>query len=434
MKILIIGSGGREHCLAWKIAQSPLVDKIYCAPGNGGTSLIARNVDIRATDIDSLLKFAQNELIDLTVAGSEAPLVEGIVDKFEKNGLKIFGPKKELALLEGSKIFAKEVMKRYGIFTAEFEVFDNLPKAREYIEKKGAPIVVKADGLAAGKGVIVAKSIEEAQQAIEIIMCERKFGASGDRVIIEDCLQGEEVSIMVFTDGENIVPLVSSQDHKRVFDGDRGSNTGGMGAYAPAAIVTNVVFEKIIKNIFKPLIEGLKKEGKIYKGVLYAGLMIKDGEPYVLEFNVRFGDPEIQAILPKLNSDLMDVMLKTIDGRLESVELEWDERFCLCVVLASGGYPGNYEKGKKITGLEKLENMEDIFLFHAGTKQTPNSELRTPNFVTNGGRVLNVVGLGSTIEETQGKVYKAIENINFENMHYRRDIGDKALKCCAEKY
>lgn len=380
MKILIIGSGGREHCLAWKIAQSPLVDKIYCAPGNGGTSLIARNVDIRATDIDSLLKFAQNELIDLTVAGSEAPLVEGIVDKFEKNGLKIFGPKKELALLEGSKIFAKEVMKRYGIFTAEFEVFDNLPKAREYIEKKGAPIVVKADGLAAGKGVIVAKSIEEAQQAIEIIMCERKFGASGDRVIIEDCLQGEEVSIMVFTDGENIVPLVSSQDHKRVFDGDRGSNTGGMGAYAPAAIVTNVVFEKIIKNIFKPLIEGLKKEGKIYKGVLYAGLMIKDGEPYVLEFNVRFGDPEIQAILPKLNSDLMDVMLKTIDGRLESVELEWDERFCLCVVLASGGYPGNYEKGKKITGLEKLENMEDIFLFHAGTKQTPNSELRTPNF------------------------------------------------------
>jgi phosphoribosylamine--glycine ligase len=421
MKILVIGSGGREHCLVWKIAQSPLADKIYCVPGNGGTASIAVNIDIAATDIDNLLKFALEEKVDLTVVGPEAPLVEGIVDKFQEKGLKIFGPSKELALLEGSKVFAKRVMKKYNIPTADFEVFSHSQEAKEYIKERGAPLVVKADGLAGGKGVFVCKSIEEAERAIDLIMVEKKFAEAGRRVVIEDCLGGEEASILIFTDGERVVPLVSSQDHKPVFDDDQGPNTGGMGAYAPASLVTEEIADKVVKMIFMPLIEGLKKEGKIYRGMLYAGLMIKDSTPFVLEFNVRFGDPETQAILPKLKSDLVEVMLKTIDGRLDEVKLEWDDRFCVCVVLASGGYPGSYQKGKEIIGLDKLERLKDIFVFHAGTKLTAN-------YITNGGRVLNIVGLGRTIKEAQDKVYQAIENVYFENMHYRKDIGNKALR------
>ncbi len=421
MKVLVIGSGGREHCIAWKISQSSLVDELYCAPGNGGTSLIAHNINIAAEDLDGLLKFALKENIDLTIAGPEAPLVEGIVDKFQAKGLKIFGPTKDLALLEGSKVFSKETLKKFNIPTADFKVFDDPVKAKEYIKNKIHPLVIKADGLAAGKGVIVCESQAEAEAAIDLIMVDKKFGKAGDKLIVEDFIKGEEVSVLIFTDGSTIIPLVSSQDHKRAFDGDKGPNTGGMGAYSPAPLVGQKDMGKIIEKVFRPLIDGLRKEGKAYKGMLYGGLMIDKGEPYVLEFNVRFGDPETQAILPKLKSDLAKVMLKTVDEELNDVELQWDDRFCLCVVLASGGYPGSYEKDKEIKGLNTLKGKEDVFVFHAGTK-------RANNLLTNGGRVLNVVALGKTIEEAQSKAYKAIENIHFDKMHYRKDIGNKALK------
>jgi len=420
MKVLVVGSGGREHCLVWKIAQSKLVDKIYCAPGNGGTSLVAQNIDIGAGDIERLVEFALSEKIDLTVIGPEAPLVEGMVDRFAEAGLKIFGPEKELAKLEGSKIFSKEIMRRFGVPTADFKVFDNPKEAKEYIEKKGAPLVVKADGLAAGKGVFVCSSLKQAHDAIDTIMVDKKFGSAGDKLIVEDCLEGEELSVLIFTDGETIIPLASSQDHKRAYDDDKGPNTGGMGAYSPAPVVNKQEFDDIIDKVFKPLIKGLREEGKVYKGMLYGGLMIRNGKPYVLEFNVRFGDPETQAILPRLKSDLAKIMLKTVEGKLSEVTLDWDERVCLCVVLASGGYPGKYEKGKVIKGLEEVKDLEDVFVFHAGTK-------RSEQFLTSGGRVLNVVALGDTIKSAKDKAYNAIANIEFEDMHYRKDIGDKAL-------
>ena len=378
MKVLVIGSGGREHCLAWKIFQSPLVDEIYCAPGNGGTGLIAQNIDISVTDIEGLSKFAVDKKIDLTVVGPEAPLVAGIVDKFQEKGLKIFGPCGKLARLEGSKIFAKEMMKKYGIATAAFEVFDEPSSAKEYIKERGSPLVVKAEGLAAGKGVVVCKSVEQALEAVDMIMLKKKFGPAGERIVIEDYLEGEELSVVIFTDGETIIPLVSSQDHKPVFDGDKGDNTGGMGAYAPAGFVTEEMSQRIIEEIFKPLIAGLKKEGEVYNGMLYAGLMIRDNQPYVLEFNVRFGDPETQATLPKMKSDLVEVMLKTIDGQLAGTKLQWSQQCCLCVVLASGGYPGSYEKGKTIQGLEKLVGRDDVFVFHAGTESVVSDQSSPP--------------------------------------------------------
>ena len=428
MKVLVVGSGGREHCLVWKIAQSCRVKKIWCARGNGGTGLLAENIDISPTDIESLKKFALKEKIDLTVVGPEAPLVEGIGDIFEKEGLKIFAPSQELAMLEGSKVFAKEKMKEFGVPTAEFEVFNDPYLAEEYVKNKKMPIVIKAEGLAGGKGVFVVNSPEEAREAIRVIMVEKKFGKSGERIIIEEYLEGEEASILVFTDGETVLPLVSAQDHKQIFEGDKGPNTGGMGAYAPAPIVTSPVWEKINKRIFLPLIKGLKREGKAYKGMLYAGLMIKDDNPYVLEFNVRFGDPETQVILPKLKNDLVEVMLATVEKRLSQISLQWDERFCLCVVLASRGYPGKYERGKEIRGLEKIEEMKDVLLFHAGTKVYKEDSSSKVKYLTNGGRVLNVVGLAPTIQEAHQKVYQAIENIYFENIYYRKDIGRKALK------
>lgn len=425
MKVLVVGSGGREHCLAWKIKQSSRVRQLYIAPGNGGTALLGHNVDIKADDIDSLVEFAKGKSIDLTVVGPEAPLVAGIVDRFQEAGLKVFGPNQELANLEGSKVFAKEMLKKYHIPTADFEVFVDATSAKDYIKTRTPPLVVKADGLAAGKGVIVCKTHKEAKSTIDLIMVEKKFGQAGNKVIVEDFLEGEEVSILVFTDSESIVPLVTSQDHKRVFDDDQGPNTGGMGAYAPTPLVNEVIFYKIIKEVFRPLITGLKQEGKLYKGMLYAGLMIKDNRPFVLEFNVRFGDPETQAILPKLKSDLVEVMLKTIDKKLSGTKLEWDERFCLCVVLASGGYPGSYQKQKEITGLEAVKDLNDIFVFHAGTRMETTPKMR---FLTNGGRVLGIVSLGKDLQEAQDKVYKAIEKIYFEGMHYRKDIGNKARK------
>ncbi|MBN2483393.1 MAG: phosphoribosylamine--glycine ligase [Candidatus Omnitrophica bacterium] len=422
-KVLIIGSGGREHSLAWKIAQSPLTEKIYCAPGNGGTHDLGENVPIKATDPDALLAFAQKKEIDFVIVGPEAPLVDGIVDLFESADIPIFGPSGELARLEGSKVYSKELLKKFNIPTADFQVFDNADEALSYVRAKGAPIVIKADGLAAGKGVIIAKTLDEAAGAIDMIMRQKQFGFAGSQIIIEDMLEGEETSILVVTDGTTIVPLVASQDHKRVGDGDQGPNTGGMGAYAPAPLVDEAMAHKIISEVFEPLIRGLKKEGKKYKGILYGGLMIKDNQPYVLEFNVRFGDPETQVVLPKLKSDLLELMIKTTEERLEGVMLEWDPRYCVGVVLASEGYPGSYEKGKEISGLDTVAAQKDIYVFHAGTQRTEGGKI-----VTDGGRVLNVVGMADTLILAKQKAYQGAEMIDFNGVHFRRDIGDKGLK------
>ena len=438
MRVLIIGSGGREHCLAWKIKQSLLVDKVYTAPGNAGTALLGENVDIKADDIDSLLSFAKDENIGLTVVGPEAPLVAGIVDRFSSQGLKIFGPDKESARLEASKIFAKETMLKYNIPTAGFKAFDNILSAKEYIKEKNSPLVVKAEGLAGGKGVIVCQTPEEALTAVDLIMGRKKFGSAGERIVIEDLLSGEEVSILVVSDGKNIIPLLPSQDHKRAFDNDKGPNTGGMGAYCPVSIVNDALLSKIMKEIFYPLINGLSKDGRLFKGMLYGGLMIENGRPFVLEFNVRFGDPETQAVLPKLKSDLVDIMVAAVDGRIDKFgRLEWDERACVAVVLASGGYPGSYEKGKEIKGLQDLGGKKDVIVFHAGTQMvTSHSRKASPRgeqspvtrFITNGGRVLNVVGLGNGLKEAREKVYKVIDNISFEGMSYRKDIGNRVFE------
>jgi len=419
MKVLVVGSGGREHTLVWKISQSRKVDKIYCAPGNGGIKELAELVNIKADDVDALLSFAKENKIDLTVVGPEGSLVKGIVDIFQQEGLKIFGPTKELSMLEGSKVFAKEAMTKFGLPTADFKVFDDPKDAKKYLNEKGAPIVIKADGLAAGKGVIVAKTVEEAETAIEDIMVKKIFGSAGDRLILEDCLEGEEASILVFSDGKNIAPLVSAQDHKRIFDNDEGPNTGGMGAYSPAPVVSGEIFNDIIDKVFRPMITGLAKQGKYYKGVLYGGLMMTKHGPMVLEFNVRFGDPETQAILPRLKSDLVDVAIACTEGSLDKINLEWDERSCLCIVAASKGYPGSYEKHKKISG---LEDVKDGMVFHAGTVS------ENGNIFTNGGRVLGVAGLGSDIKSAKLKAYEAAGKIKFDGIYYRKDIGNKAIR------
>jgi phosphoribosylamine--glycine ligase len=428
MRVLVIGSGGREHALVWKIAQSKLVDKIFCAPGNGGISKTAECIDIKAEDIPALLEFAKKEKIDLTVIGPEAPLARGIVDEFQNYKLRIFGPRRLASQLEASKVFAKELMAKYNVPTADFQIFNDADEAKKYIDEIGAPCVVKADGLAQGKGVIVAKTVDEAKKVVKSIMEDKIFGDSGNRVIIEDCLEGQEASIIVITDSKAVVPLASSQDHKRVFDGDSGPNTGGMGAYSPAPVVTETLFKEILEKIIHRTIGGLVKEGIDYQGALYAGIMITKDGPKVLEFNVRFGDPENQAIMPRLKSDLVEVMLATTEGKLSrfSHGLNWDSRACVCVVCASGGYPGEYEKGKEIFGLDEAAKMKDIVVFHAGTKKliTHNSKLRT---ITNGGRVLGVTGLGNTIKEAIDKTYQAVDKIHFAGMHYRRDIGYRAL-------
>jgi phosphoribosylamine--glycine ligase len=429
MRILVIGSGGREHALVWKIAQSKLVDKIFCAPGNGGISDQAECLDIKAEDIRGLLDFAKREKIDLTVVGPEVALAKGIVDEFRNQNLKIFGPAKRAAQLEVSKVFAKELMAKYKVPTGNFKIFSDSQEANKYIEKIGAPCVVKADGLAAGKGVVVAKTIEEAKQAVNSIMQERIFGDSGNRVIIEDCLEGQEASIIVLTDSKQVIPLASSQDHKRVFDNDQGGNTGGMGAYSPAPVVTQELFKEILNNVIHKTIDGLAKEGIDYRGVLYAGIMFTKEGPKVLEFNVRFGDPETQAILPRLKSDLLEVILATAEGKLSRYKnLEWDTRACVCVVCASGGYPGEYEKGKEIFGLDEAAKMKDVFVFHAGTTLVRSSEFAVPSFLTNGGRVLGVTGLGNTIKVAIDNTYQAVDKIHFEGIHYRKDIGARAIK------
>ena len=423
MKIAVVGGGGREHALAYKIKQSTLCDELYCLPGNAGTSKIAKNVNIGAEDIEKIVKFARDEKIDLVVVGPENPLALGIVDELEKSGIKAFGPKKDAAIIEASKSFTKEFLKKYSIPTAEYETFDNFNDAKSYVQSKGAPIVVKADGLAAGKGVTVAKTEEEAVKALEDIFIKKRFGEAGNRVVIEEFLEGEEASFLVFSDEENILPMIAAQDHKPVYNNDEGPNTGGMGAYAPAPIVNEEMQQYIIENIMKRAIIGMKEEGRKYKGVLYAGLMIKNGKPYVLEFNCRFGDPETQAILPLLESDIVEIMLATVEGNLNDYSLKWKSEYAVCVVLASGGYPLSYEKGKVITGLDNVEKLDDVIVFHAGTKLDENG-----NIVTNGGRVLNVVGMDEDFKEAQKKAYDAIKLINFDKMHYRTDIGNKAYK------
>ncbi|MBU1870139.1 MAG: phosphoribosylamine--glycine ligase [Candidatus Omnitrophica bacterium] len=422
MRILVIGSGGREHALVWKIAQSKLVDKIFCAPGNGGIAQQAECIDIKADDIAALLEFARKEKIDLTVVGPEASLSLGIVDEFAKYKLRIFGPQKSAANLEASKVFAKEIMAKYKVPTADFKVFDNADEAIRYIEKVGAPCVVKADGLAQGKGVVVAKTIDEAKSAVNSMMKERIFGDAGNKVIIEECLEGQEVSILVITDSKEVVALASAQDHKRIFDNDQGPNTGGMGAYSPAPIVTTELFKDILNTVVYRTIDGLAKEGIEYRGVLYAGIMLTKDGPKTLEFNVRFGDPETQAILPRLKSDLLEVMLAASEQKLNRVRnLEWETRACVCVVCSSGGYPGSYQKGKEIFGLDEASKIKDTVVFHAGTIKSQEK------YFTSGGRVLGITGLGSTIKEAINTVYQAAGKISFEGIHYRKDIGKRAL-------
>ncbi|MBU0502837.1 MAG: phosphoribosylamine--glycine ligase [Candidatus Omnitrophota bacterium] len=429
MRILVIGSGGREHAIVWKIAQSKLAKKIFCAPGNGGIADIAECIPIKTDDISGLLEFAREEKIDLTVVGPEAVLANGIVDEFQKAGLKIFGPNKRAANLERSKVFSKELMAKYKVPTADFKVFDDPEDAKRYIEKKGSPCVVKADGLAQGKGVVVAKTVDEAKDALRMIMEDKVFGSAGDKVIIEECLEGEEASILVITDSKEVVALASAQDHKRVFNNDLGPNTGGMGAYSPAAIVTPGLFKEILEKIIYRTIDGLAKEGIEYKGVLYAGIMLTKDGPKTLEFNVRFGDPETQAILPRMKSDLLEVMLAVVEGKLSKIsQFKWDERSCVCVVCASEGYPGAYQKDKKIFGLDQAAQIKDIVVFHSGTiRPAVHGQQSTAKYMTNGGRVLGVTGLGNTVKEAIDNTYQAVGKISFEGMHYRRDIGQKAV-------
>lgn len=422
MKVLVVGGGGREHVLVWKVLRSPHVDQVLAAPGNAGIGEVAECAEVEAEDVDGLLRLAEDEKVDLTIVGPEAPLALGIVDRFREAGLKIFGPTKEAAKIESSKVFAKELMAKYGIPTARFEVFDDPNKARDYIRKAGTPIVVKADGLAAGKGSIVCRTLDEAYGAVERIMEEKEFGDAGNLIVVEEMLVGEEASILAITDGEAIKPLLPSQDHKPVYDGDRGPNTGGMGAYAPAPVVTEEVARTVMEGILRPAVEGMAKEGTEYRGVLYAGLMITREGPKVLEFNCRFGDPESQAVLPLFEGDLVEVLEATIEGRLEEAEVRNSQGAAVCVVLASGGYPGKYEKGKVIEGLDELQDMEDVLVFHAGTAK------RDGKLVTDGGRVLGVTALGPDIPRAIERAYEAVAKVHFEGMHYRRDIGRKALR------
>ncbi len=422
MKVLVIGSGGREHAIVWKVSKSRHIDKIYCCPGNAGISELAECINFDDNNFGALVDFVKQEEIDLTIVGPEVPLSKGIADVFEKEGRKILGPNMKAAQLEGSKVFAKDLMKRYGIPTAEYKVFTSCPDAEDYVGLKGAPIVIKADGLAAGKGVIVAETVDEAINALRLIMKDRAFGDAGNRVIVEECIHGEEASFMAFTDGKTILPMVSSQDHKRVFDGDNGPNTGGMGAYSPAPVITEKLESIIMENVMRPMIRGLQSEGIKYKGILYAGLMIQNNQPYVLEFNCRLGDPETQPVLSRLKTDLIDIALAITDDKLSDINLEWKPDASVCVVIASKGYPGAYEKGKIITGLDDVKKMNDAFVFHAGTAFNNNK------LVTSGGRVLGVTALGKDIKDAKDRAYMAIEKIHFNGMHYRKDIADRAIK------
>ncbi|AEH23092.1 Phosphoribosylamine--glycine ligase [Thermodesulfobacterium geofontis OPF15] len=426
MRVLVLGGGGREHTICYSLSKSPKLEKLFCIPGNGGISEIAETIEnISMTDFDNIIKFCKENKIDLVIPGPEEPLVKGLKDSLNKEGIKVFGPDTIGALLEGSKSFAKEIMSKAGIPTAKFEVFDEPSKAKAYIEKKGAPIVVKADGLCAGKGVFVCETKEEAIKAIEKIMEEKIFGEAGNKVVIEEKLVGEEASYIVITDGYNFKALPTSQDHKRLLDNDEGPNTGGMGAYSPTPLIDKELKEKIEEKIIKPTLKILEKEGHPYVGFLYAGLMIVNKEPYVLEFNCRLGDPEAQAILPRVENDFLEIIEMALEKNLNKIDLKEKSESAVCVVMASKGYPGKYEKGKKIEGLEKASQIPGVLIFHAGTKKINNE------FYTNGGRVLGVTALDKNIPLAIEKAYKAVSMIYFEGAHYRKDIGKKAFKYLA---
>jgi len=421
MNILVVGSGGREHALAWKIKQSRECSKLFCAPGNAGTARAALNVPIEAENIEDLLRFARDHEVDLTVVGPEVTLCDGIVDAFEGAGLRIFGPCKAAARLEGDKAYAKQLMRQHAIPTAEARIFDNYKSAYDYVATRDEPVVIKASGLAAGKGVVVCDDPAAGLLALERIMKDRQFGAAGDTVVVEERLQGQEASILAFVDGRNIYVMESSQDHKAVGDGDTGPNTGGMGAYSPAPVVTDAVLSQVEREVLVPLLDALNREGITYRGVLYAGIMLTAAGPRVLEFNCRFGDPETQPILARLSTDLVEVMQAVIDRRLDEVTLKWDPRPAVCVVMASRGYPGSYEKGKVISGLEDTATMNDVIVFHAGTK------VQGDHAVTSGGRVLGVTALGKTIADAQKRAYEAVDKIRFDGAYFRRDIAGKAI-------
>lgn len=428
MRVLVIGSGAREHALVWKLSQSEQVTKIFAAPGNPGMSALAEGIPLEADKITELYGFAVSSKIDLTVVGPETPLVGGIVNYFRERNAPIFGPTKEAARLEGSKVFAKSIMERYGVPTAQAAVFKKSQEALKSIDPWRGPVVVKADGLAAGKGVVVARTKEEAAEAIHKMLDEKIFGESGSQIMIEECLEGEEISILALVDGKQFVILAPSQDHKRVFDGDQGPNTGGMGAYSPVPMVDDLLMEEIRRTIFEPVIQGMNREGAPFTGILYAGLMLTTHGPRVLEFNVRFGDPEAQAILPRLKSDLAQMMLAAAQGRLSTAKpVAWDPRSCACVVLASKGYPSKYDIGREITGLNQVSDFPDTLVFHAGTS------MEGGRFLTRGGRVLSVVALGSSLELALEKAYQAVDQIQFEGKQFRRDIGARALKWKALK-
>ena len=417
MRVLVIGGGGREHALVWKISQSPKVTEVFCAPGNAGTATIANNVPIAADQIDQLLEFAQENEIGLTVVGPEQPLVMGIVDRFQEKGLRIFGPSARAAELEGSKAFSKNIMEKYSLPTAEYEIFTSHEKARRYFDKETGPIVVKASGLAAGKGVILCRNAEEGLKAVDTIMKDKLFGSAGDEVVIEEFLEGPEVSVLAFSDGNTVLLMDSAQDHKAALDGDRGPNTGGMGAYSPAPVFTDVMRQKVRDKIMFPLIRAMKAEGRSYQGILYAGLMLTKHGPKILEFNARFGDPETQPLLVRMESDIIPLFEACIDGTLEQCDLKWKPETSVCVVMAAKGYPGSYEKGKEISGLDEAGALPDVVVFHAGTKGESGKVL------TNGGRVLGITATGPDTPSAIAKAYEAVSKIKWDGIHYRKDIG-----------
>lgn len=419
MKILVVGGGGREHAIIWKLKQSPRVEKIYCAPGNGGIAQDAECVNIGPMEFDRLVAFAKEQKIDLTVVGMDDSLVGGIVDVFEQNGLRVFGPRKNAAIIEGSKAFSKELMKKYGIPTAGYETFDDFETAKAYVLTQEPPIVLKADGLALGKGVLICQSQEEAVEGLKEMMIDQKFGKSGTKVVIEEFLTGPEVSVLSFCDGKTVCPMVSAQDHKRAYDNDQGLNTGGMGTFSPSRIYTPEIAETCMKEIFRPTVDAMAKEGRPFQGVLYFGLMLTPKGMKVIEYNCRFGDPEAQVVLPRLKTDLVDIMEACIDQTLDQMDIQWEDNAAVCVVEASGGYPEHYEKGYEITGLDQASQMENLMVFHAGTKQ------ENGKFYTNGGRVLGITGTGKTLEEAIKRAYEGVAVVDFEKKHFRHDIGIK---------
>lgn len=419
MKVLVVGGGGREHTILWKLAQSPLKPELFAAPGNGGISQLAKCVDIKATDVEGVVKFAKENQIDLTVVAPDDPLMLGMVDRLEEEGLKAFGPRQNAAIIEGSKVFSKDLMKKYGIPTAAYEVFDDSEKAIKYLEGVSYPTVVKAEGLALGKGVIIAANFEEAKLAVEDIMCDKVFGDAGSRVVIEEFLTGQEVSVLAFTDGKTLYPMVSAQDHKRAYDNDEGLNTGGMGTFSPSRLYTEAIHNECIENIFMPTMKAMNQEGRTFKGVLYFGLIMTKNGVKVIEYNARFGDPETQVVLPRLKTDLLEIFLAVAEERLGEITVDWEDNAAVCVVMASGGYPKDYKKGLPISGLEVAEADEAITVFHAGTK------LDGETFLTNGGRVLGVTAVGDDLEAAIQKAYEGVKKIHFDNVHYRTDIGRK---------